>query len=102
MPKQPMTMALYQHIEEQATASPLPLAEGSAVSLRKNCTNCIFLGWADGDVNDPSGYICRIRDYQGSSEKENAHLKQMDDPKYRDRPKRCCSLPNVKGEPADE
>lgn len=61
------------------------------MKIGKNCINCIFLVWSDGDVNDPQGWSCDGRGYKSELDESN-HLSQLDRYSYLCRSKKCCVL----------
>ena len=60
-------------------------------TTRRNCFNCKWLEWVDGDTSDPSGFICNDREYL-NDEKETDHLALLMSNGYLNCPKCCCSL----------
>jgi len=55
--------------------------------IKKNCFNCEFMEWGEGDAGDPSGFICTKKDLY--DEKESEMIKKMDRDSYREKAKRC-------------
>lgn len=53
-----------------------------------HCHNCKHLEWGEGDVGDPSGWVCTARDYD-CLEQESLHFAQLDNEQYRFKGKRC-------------
>lgn len=65
----------------------------------KNCENCIHLEYLETEDWDPSGYVCNKRFYDTDLQ-EIKHQEQLEDEKYRRKPKKCCDLIR-KGSPND-
>lgn len=64
------------------------------LGCKKNCLNCIHLGWEGGELCDgryEEGFVCYKRDYIDES-KESQHLSQLDKESYRVRSKKCCEI----------
>ena len=60
----------------------------SVYERRKNCYNCRFMEWGDGDVGDPEGWICTRKDFSNPRE-ESDMIEKMDTPAYRFKSKVC-------------
>jgi len=58
--------------------------------MKKNCNNCIHLGWEEGDVGDPAGFVCYKKDLYG--EAESKMLSNLERKNYREKAKKCCEL----------
>jgi hypothetical protein len=58
-------------------------------SLRKNCWNCHWLEWIDGDIGDLSGFICNNKPIDTDNQ-ERKMLKQMESEDFMKRGKKCC------------
>ena len=63
--------------------------------MKKNCNNCRHLSWEDGDINDPSGYVCQKREYYDS--RQDKLEKNMQELIYREKAKKCCTLEQIEG-----
>ena len=57
---------------------------------KKNCYNCKFCDWADGDISDSDGWVCERKDFSFTQEEEM--FKKMGSDEYKNRAKRCCEL----------
>lgn len=53
------------------------------IKQRRNCYNCKWLEWIDGDINDPSGYCCNNR------EESNKLFANLERHEYRNKGKVC-------------
>lgn len=40
------------------------------VKIKMNCNNCMYLEWAEGDVNDPAGFICTRKHFEEKKENQ--------------------------------
>lgn len=58
-----------------------------AEAKKKNCLNCRFMEWADGDVGDPEGWVCNRKHFNEKEEKDM--LEKMDSGSYQYRSKTC-------------
>lgn len=59
--------------------------------VKANCYACEHLMWEDGDVGDPSGYVCLDREYENQKKQDELEVNMQRD-KYLKRSKRCCEL----------
>ena len=66
------------------------------LNCKRNCHNCIHLGWEGGELPDgryEEGFVCHKRIYADRIENcEASHLERLEDEKYRLRGKRCCEV----------
>jgi hypothetical protein len=57
--------------------------------LKRNCNNCRYLEWFEGEDSDPKGWICNRGVPYKSAKHEGKHLEQLSSSSYRQKSKRC-------------
>ena len=65
------------------------------MKTKKNCNNCRYLEWVDGDYHGDSGFTCNKRQ-QSMWEKDKEHilLANLDREEYREKSKVCFEAPD--------